>query len=152
MAALAFGDDTARRAGRLTLNPVAHVDPFGTLLLPVLMGQDLIGVVRMTVPLGVRVEPARIEDAVRYIRTITSILTNSYQLNRSRELALRDDLTRAFNRRFFESYLNEEMERARRYKSALSIIFLDLDDLKLVALVQNDATGEVLQAVQVDLK
>jgi len=29
-----LGDDTARRAGRLTLNPIAHVDPIGTLLLP----------------------------------------------------------------------------------------------------------------------
>jgi len=36
-AALAFGDTTARDAGRLTLNPVAHIDPFGTLLLPALM-------------------------------------------------------------------------------------------------------------------
>ena len=27
--ALAFGDDTAKRAGRLTLNPVKHVDPVG---------------------------------------------------------------------------------------------------------------------------
>ena len=32
--ALAFGDDTAKRAGRLTLNPIAHVDPVGTLLVP----------------------------------------------------------------------------------------------------------------------
>lgn len=32
--ALAFGDDTAQRAGRLTLNPVRHIDPFGTLILP----------------------------------------------------------------------------------------------------------------------
>ena len=32
--ALAFGDDTAKRAGRLTLNPIAHVDPIGTLLVP----------------------------------------------------------------------------------------------------------------------
>ncbi len=29
-----FGDDTARRAGRLTLNPVPHIDPVGSLLLP----------------------------------------------------------------------------------------------------------------------
>ena len=28
-----LGDPTARRAGRLTLNPVAHVDPFGLLFL-----------------------------------------------------------------------------------------------------------------------
>ena len=35
--ALAFGDDTAKRAGRLTLNPIAHVDPFGTIILPALL-------------------------------------------------------------------------------------------------------------------
>jgi len=33
-AALALGDDTAKRAGRLSLNPIRHVDPVGTLLLP----------------------------------------------------------------------------------------------------------------------
>ncbi len=33
-AALALGDDTARRAGRLTLNPIAHVDRVGTLIVP----------------------------------------------------------------------------------------------------------------------
>lgn len=29
-----LGDDTAQRQGRLTLDPMAHVDPIGTLLLP----------------------------------------------------------------------------------------------------------------------
>ena len=32
-----FGDDTARLLGRVTLNPVAHTDPIGTLLIPVMM-------------------------------------------------------------------------------------------------------------------
>jgi Zn-dependent protease len=32
--ALRFGDDTAQRAGRLTFNPIRHIDPFGTLVLP----------------------------------------------------------------------------------------------------------------------
>jgi Zn-dependent protease len=31
-----LGDDTAARQGRLTLNPMAHIDPIGTLLLPLL--------------------------------------------------------------------------------------------------------------------
>ena len=31
-----YGDSTARMEGRLTLNPVAHIDPFGTILLPLL--------------------------------------------------------------------------------------------------------------------
>jgi Zn-dependent protease len=30
-----FGDDTARLLGRVTLNPVAHIDPVGTLLIPI---------------------------------------------------------------------------------------------------------------------
>jgi Zn-dependent protease len=33
-AALALGDDTAKRAGRLSLNPLRHVDRVGTILLP----------------------------------------------------------------------------------------------------------------------
>jgi Zn-dependent protease len=32
-----FGDPTAREAGRLTLNPIRHIDPFGTLILPGLL-------------------------------------------------------------------------------------------------------------------
>ena len=35
--ALLFGDDTAKREGRLTLNPIAHVDPFGTVILPAIL-------------------------------------------------------------------------------------------------------------------
>lgn len=36
-AALRFGDDTARRAGRLSINPLRHVDPFGTVILPAML-------------------------------------------------------------------------------------------------------------------
>ena len=32
-----FGDDTAARAGRVTLNPFKHIDPFGTIILPALL-------------------------------------------------------------------------------------------------------------------
>jgi Zn-dependent protease len=37
LVALWFGDDTAKRAGRLTLNPVPHIDPFGTIILPAIL-------------------------------------------------------------------------------------------------------------------
>jgi len=37
LVALLFGDDTAQRAGRLTLNPAAHIDPLG-LLMVVMVG------------------------------------------------------------------------------------------------------------------
>lgn len=32
-----FGDDTAARAGRVTLNPLKHVDLFGTIILPLFL-------------------------------------------------------------------------------------------------------------------
>ncbi|KKT47867.1 MAG: Peptidase M50 [Parcubacteria group bacterium GW2011_GWC2_44_17] len=31
-----LGDDTAKHAGRLTLNPIPHIDPIGTILLPLI--------------------------------------------------------------------------------------------------------------------
>jgi Zn-dependent protease len=45
VAALAFGDDTAQRAGRLTLNPLPHIDPFGTIILPALLALSGVGAV-----------------------------------------------------------------------------------------------------------
>jgi Zn-dependent protease len=42
-----FGDPTAKLQGRLTMNPLAHIDPFGTVILPliclVLPGSFLLG-------------------------------------------------------------------------------------------------------------
>ena len=38
-----LGDPTARHAGRLTLNPIAHVDGFGTILMPLLTAMSGIG-------------------------------------------------------------------------------------------------------------
>ncbi|MDP8298073.1 MAG: site-2 protease family protein, partial [Candidatus Orphnella occulta] len=32
-----LGDPTAKYMGRLTLNPIAHIDPFGTIILPLLL-------------------------------------------------------------------------------------------------------------------
>lgn len=37
LAAYALGDKTARSRGRVSLNPLKHIDPFGTILLPLLM-------------------------------------------------------------------------------------------------------------------
>lgn len=36
-AAMRLGDDTAERQGRLNLNPMSHIDPFGTVLLPLMI-------------------------------------------------------------------------------------------------------------------
>ena len=58
--ALAFGDDTAKRAGRLTLNPIAHIDPFGTILLPLILALSGAGMFGWAKP--VPVNPARLRN------------------------------------------------------------------------------------------
>src|SRR2546425_6818058 len=58
--ALAFGDDTAKRAGRLTLNPIAHVDPFGTIVLPLILALSSSGVFGWAKP--VPVNPRRLRN------------------------------------------------------------------------------------------
>ncbi|MGH9443105.1 MAG: site-2 protease family protein [Thermoanaerobaculia bacterium] len=54
--ALKFGDTTARDLGRISLNPLHHIDPFGTVLLPlilVLMHQPPFGYAKPT-PVNLR--------------------------------------------------------------------------------------------------
>jgi Zn-dependent protease len=62
-AAYALGDDTAKRAGRLTLNPVPHIDPFGSLILPAmgaLAGLPIIGYAK-----PVPIDPRRLRNPRR---------------------------------------------------------------------------------------
>ncbi len=57
VAALRFGDDTAKRAGRLTLNPLPHIDVFGTVILPGMLALSGLGVFGYAKP--VPVNPSR---------------------------------------------------------------------------------------------
>jgi diguanylate cyclase (GGDEF)-like protein len=101
-------------------------------VMPLQVDQDLIGIIKVPLGAGHHFDQASAMQVTKYLGAVAQVLGNVYQLTRSRDLAMRDDLTKAFNRRFFESYLDEEIERSRRYGSLFSIIFLDLDDLKMV--------------------
>lgn len=51
-----WGDETAKNAGRLTLNPLRHIDPLGTLIIPgalILLGQGLAFAYAKPVPVNV---------------------------------------------------------------------------------------------------
>jgi diguanylate cyclase (GGDEF)-like protein len=51
-----------------------------------------------------------------------------------------DQLTGIYNRRYFESSLDQEIERARRYGSQLSLLIIDVDNFKLL----NDRHGHLV--------
>jgi diguanylate cyclase (GGDEF)-like protein len=53
------------------------------------------------------------------------------------ELSLTDALTGAYNRRYFDLFLNTEVDRSRRFGRTLGIMILDIDHFK----AYNDAFG-----------
>jgi diguanylate cyclase (GGDEF)-like protein len=111
----------------------------GMIIMPLQVEHDLVGVIKVPIGADESFDEEAADNIARYLRAVAQVLGNIYQLSRSRDLAMRDDLTKAFNRRFFDSYLDEEIERSRRYGALCSIIFLDLDDLKTV----NNAHGHL---------
>jgi diguanylate cyclase (GGDEF)-like protein len=113
----------------------------GMIVMPLQVEHDLVGVIRVPLASDEPFDEESVESISRYLAAVAQVLGNIYQLSRSRDLAMRDDLTKAYNRRFFEAYLDEEIERSRRYGALCSIIFLDLDDLKMVNNVYGHLTG-----------
>lgn len=63
----------------------------------------------------------------------------SMELNQVRILSMTDELTELPNRRAFLNRLNEEMQRAKRYKSTFSVALIDLDEFKKI----NDTYGHM---------
>jgi diguanylate cyclase (GGDEF)-like protein len=57
---------------------------------------------------------------------------NAVRVDSMKELIIMDDTADCFNRRHFEESFPEELSRATRFRSSLSLIFFDLDNLKTV--------------------
>jgi diguanylate cyclase (GGDEF)-like protein len=86
--------------------------------------------------LKVPVEDRTLEAVLRSCQERSRLLQQNVQLQQQTIL---DDLTTAFNRRHLDNYLEEELERDRRYGRTFSILFFDLDRLKDV----NDRYGHL---------
>ena len=67
-------------------------------------------------------------------------LVNARNFVRINELVVTDDLTGLYNSRHFAHLVESEFQRALRYNTELSIVFLDLDHLKSI----NDAHGHLV--------
>jgi Zn-dependent protease len=74
--ARAFGDDTAARAGRLTLNPARHVDPVGTLIVPAVMALAGVGVFGWAKPVPVNTARLRSPRNQGVLVSLAGPLTN----------------------------------------------------------------------------
>jgi diguanylate cyclase (GGDEF)-like protein len=66
-------------------------------------------------------------------------IENARYFEKVRELVVTDDVTGLYNARYLLEFLDYEIDRARRYGSPLSLVFLDLDFFKAV----NDTYGHL---------
>jgi diguanylate cyclase (GGDEF)-like protein len=95
---------------------------------------------------GNRIEQGVLEDGDKIQLGRTTVLKFSFQdqieesfQRRMFDSALRDGLTRAYNKRYFIDRLNSEMRFALRHKNPLALLLFDLDHFKRV----NDEHGHL---------
>jgi Zn-dependent protease len=74
--ALAFGDDTAKRMGRLNLNPIRHIDPIGTLLVPAVLSLSGVGAYGWAKPVPVSTNRLRSPRNHTVLVSLVGPLTN----------------------------------------------------------------------------
>jgi diguanylate cyclase (GGDEF)-like protein len=87
------------------------------------------------------VQPFELQLRVRAMLRIQHLSFALHEANeRLRELARTDELTGVNNRRGLQGALAREMDRARRYSTALSIMMVDIDRFKSV----NDSLGHTV--------
>lgn len=116
-----------------------YVAPLAALCVPLIANGRLVGAVQAT---RKRADgDAFTQDEARVVELVCSslatALANAIDYHDATRQTLIDDLTRLYNVRYLYQTLEGEIRRARRYGSAVSVVFMDLDGFKMV----NDAYG-----------
>lgn len=107
---------------------------------PLVSGHRVIGAiegVRPRLSRSFSIADARVLEAVA--PSIAHSLANSVRIADAERLSLTDELTRLHNARYLRQFLVNEIKRARRYRTKVAALFLDLDDFKNV----NDLHGHL---------
>ena len=106
-------------------------------MIPLIAKGQSIGLLELLSVGFVPIDEVRLALARAMANEAAMALENARLYEAARALADRDPLTGFFNHRFLYERMGEEVLRARRTRSPLSLLLLDLDDFKLV----NDTFG-----------
>lgn len=83
---------------------------------------------------------SEIELVSALVVPVASALINSVRIAEAERMSQTDDLTKLHNARYLRQCVLNEVKRARRYNSSVTVLFLDLDDFKRV----NDEHGHLV--------
>lgn len=118
------------------LNPPE--DSASIAIAPLTLDGKLIGTLNQADTLENRFSPGKDTSLLERLAVKVSLcLSNVTAHEKLKFLAYHDPLTGLLNRRVMENVLEREFSRAKRYFSALSLVFIDLDNFKQV----NDKYG-----------
>ena len=125
---------------------------FSFAAVPILAGTETVGVLTATDKKDGSTFDSRDALALRMFGASATLALmaarKDTELHRLAYAATVDSLTELFNRPYFDARLHQEIERARRHSSSLTLLMADIDNFKAI----NDAHGHqigdaVLQAV-----
>jgi diguanylate cyclase (GGDEF)-like protein len=120
--------------------PVLYHQASSELLLPLVSAGSPLGILVF----ASQTTSAFPDDDIPTLESLADIcataIQNATYFQQVEQMAYVDGLTGVFNRRLFERRIGEEIERASRYASTLSIIMVDIDHFKRV----NDECGHLL--------
>jgi diguanylate cyclase (GGDEF)-like protein len=118
--------------------------------LPLVASEEAIGVINITNKIGEEQFTPEDLDLLTALGNLAAVAINNARLQ---ELAVTDELTSLYVRRYFNVKLDAEIKRAKRYNSELSLAICDLDHFKLVNDTYGHQMGDiVLKSVAVILK
>jgi len=120
----------------------------GWLGVPLKVHDEMIGMLALDSTQPGTFTPAHARLAQAFADQVAIALENSRLFGETQRLAIHDPLTDLYNRRHFMDLARKEFRRAKRYKTPISVIMLDIDHFKKVNDTFGHAVGdEVLQAV-----
>ena len=123
------------------LAPDPATPPAGTPLPAMLWERLVVGNVTLAAGAGRRwpLTPEEVELFRIFILQGEAGIKNLVLFDQVKSMAIRDALTGLYNYGYFKEALHYEVEKSRRYKTPLSLLFLDIDDFKRV----NDTLGHL---------